>query len=508
LPVLGGTVAGLLVFLLALYLTRISAIGRAAPHQDAQAMSGRLVFEGRCLIRGEGQVYHAFSDPSEGGDDWDRTVALLGADYPALTANQSPPSLPEGEIAGPGGRALVISQDTTETSLTLGHATPGTTVRAPADRDRVPDAIADGIPFPIWLRGADGTIEWVNSIYLGLATGHGQGRDDAWPPRDIFDAASLPDADAEDPCRRLPLLNGGPNAPAPVFDVYAHRTGAGTLFTAANADKAARAERNLREFTQTLTKTFAHLAIGLAIFDRSRRMILFNPALSELTGLSAASMTQKPTLSEFLDRLRERRIVPEPKDYASWRRKLTELEAAASSGTYEETWSLPNGQTYRVTGRPHPDGAIIFLFEDITAEISLTRRFRAELEIGQEVIDSFTEAIAVFSADGVFVMANAAYVALWDHDPEREMTVATVSDATAHWHARTVPTPIWGDLRDFVRHGRNRVEWSADIILADGRPLVARFVPLSGGGTVVTFRHLRSGDTGSTDEAEAARRTA
>lgn len=141
----------------------------------AQALSGRLVFEGRCLIRGDGQVYHAFSDPSEGGDDWDRTVALLGADYPALTANRSPPSLPEGEIAGPCGRALVISQDTTETSLTLGHATPGATVRVPVEPDRMPDAIADGIPFPIWLRGADGTIEWVNSVYLDLAARPGAG---------------------------------------------------------------------------------------------------------------------------------------------------------------------------------------------------------------------------------------------------------------------------------------------------------------------------------------------
>jgi hypothetical protein len=36
------------------------------------------------------------------------------------------------------------------------------------------------------------------------------------------------------------------------------------------ADSAVQAETALREFMQTLTKTFADLPIGLAIFDRSR----------------------------------------------------------------------------------------------------------------------------------------------------------------------------------------------------------------------------------------------
>ena len=62
-------------------------------------------------------------------------------------------------------------------------------------------------------------------------------------------------------------------------------------------------------------------------------------------------------------------MMPEPKDYRSWRQQMSDLEAAAQNGTYEETWALPTGQTYRVTGRPHPDGAVALLFEDISAEV-------------------------------------------------------------------------------------------------------------------------------------------
>ncbi len=198
------------------------------------------------------------------------------------------------------------------------------------------------------------------------------------------------------------------------YDCHLHEIGGQTVAIALPADAAVRAERSLREFVQTLTKTFADLPIGLAIFDRDRNLQLFNPALIDLTGLATGFLTARPTLYAFLDRLREARMVPEPKDYRSWRNQMNTLEAAASSGHHVEMWSLPGGQTYRVTGRPHPDGAVAFLFEDITSEISLTRKFRADLSLGAEVLDALEDAVAVFGANGDLLISNRRYADLWD----------------------------------------------------------------------------------------------
>jgi PAS domain-containing protein len=132
--------------------------------------------------------------------------------------------------------------------------------------------------------------------------------------------------------------------------------GGRTVF-ALPSDRLVRTEVSLRNFRQTLTKTFAHLPIGLAIFDRDRQLALFNPALLDLTALPADFLSSRPTLFAFLDAMRDRNMIPEPKDYRSWRRQMADLEKAAASGRYEETWILPSGQTYRVIGRPHPDGA-------------------------------------------------------------------------------------------------------------------------------------------------------
>src|SRR5690606_26502157 len=184
------------------------------------------------------------------------------------------------------------------------------------------------------------------------------------------------------------------------YDCYLHEMSDQTVAIALPADATVRAERSLREFVQTLTKTFADLPIGLAIFDGQRQLQLFNPALIDLTQLGAEFLSGRPTLYAFLDRLREARMMPEPKDYRSWRQQMTALEQASAAGFHTETWSLPSGQTYRVTGRPHPDGAIAFLFEDISSEVSLTRRFRSELELGQEVLEALEEAVAVFQPSG------------------------------------------------------------------------------------------------------------
>ena len=179
------------------------------------------------------------------------------------------------------------------------------------------------------------------------------------------------------------------------------------LIFALPADAAVQAETALRDFMQTLTKTFAHLHVGLAIFDQQRQLQLFNPALLDLTGLPVDFLSMRPSLLSVLDAMRDRNMIPEPKDYRGWRRQLVELEKAAASGLYEETWSLPGGQTYRVIGRPHPNGAIALMFEDISGEMLRTRRYRADLELGQSVIDQMDEAIAVFSEGGQLVMSNA-----------------------------------------------------------------------------------------------------
>ena len=128
-------------------------------------------------------------------------------------------------------------------------------------------------------------------------------------------------------------------------------------------------------------------------------------------------------------------------------------------------------------GRPHPDGAVALLFEDISTEMSRTRRYRADVELGQSVIDAMDEAVAVFSSVGLLVLSNTAYVKLWGHDPQETLGEVGIAVVSAHWRSHTAPSAIWARAEDFVTTLGERQAWSEEARLNDGRLMACRFMP-------------------------------
>jgi hypothetical protein len=141
-----------------------------------------------------------------------------------------------------------------------------------------------------WAEHPDRGVTWANAAYLGLCEeaetpGHGTLN---WPlPRLFGDQLDPPPTDGK---QRRCHLTLGDKSVMHWFEVSATGAqGAEVLFSARAIDKLVTAETSLRDFVQTLSKTFATLPVGLAVFDRSRELVLFNPALISVTMLEAAS---------------------------------------------------------------------------------------------------------------------------------------------------------------------------------------------------------------------------
>lgn len=271
------------------------------------------------------------------------------------------------------------------------------------------------------------------------------------------------------------------------FDVTTVTRDEHLLHFADDATALVLAEQGRRNFVQTLGKTFADLSIGLAIFDKGRQLATFNPALHDMTKLPVTFLSARPTIDTVLDRLRELRMMPEPKNYTSWREEFTAVEAGAKNGTYTANWALPDGQTYRVTGRPHPDGAFAILFEDITAEVSLTRRFRSDIETGQAVLDTLPDAIAVFSGTGTMVVSNNAYSKLWSTQSELLLDHRDVKTEVSVWQDSCIASPVWTEMQTFIQRLGQRKPWSENAMLVDGRHVRCHAMPIAGGMTMVRF---------------------
>ena len=335
----------------------------------------------------------------------------------------------------------------------------------------------DQTPMLVWRLDQDDRVTWANAAYLRRAEARSEGAL-GWPLPKLLDTPR-PVPGAGHGTRRAALEDKGIVS---WYDCHSHRLGDQLMMFALPADAAVRAERSLREFVQTLTKTFADLPIGLAIFDQSRKLQLFNPSLIDLTRLPTGFLTARPTLFDFLDQLREQRMVPEPKDYRSWRQHMANLESAAAHGHHVETWSLPGGQTYRVTGRPHPDGAVAFLFENITSEMSLTRKFRADLLLGSHVLDALDDALAVFAPDGKLLLDNQVYRDLW------QRPATTLSEAMLSWNDGGTMGPGFAALREALLTPDGRSEVSGAMAGPQGQLLGWTVSPLTGGRRMLRFR--------------------
>ncbi len=501
--VLGSSIVAALVAVLFLRLTVRPTVIPSASQNWAQDEAPNIYeFRDGFLISDCGDRDVFLADPKDRSGAWSALADVLARINPQVRAALD--SLQRS------GQSFVLSGQAGKDSLSISGSVSGDVLRiavsnagghagralldAETHQRQRADAealrkTADAVPVVAWRESAEGEITWANASYFRyLEESSEEATALRWPPRQLFGAEIRPLPEPGQ-TRRCALHLTEQDDPM-WFEVSAEPVSDEMLLTAIPADRLVAAEDALREFVQTLSKTFADLPIGLAIFDKRRELVLFNPALVSLSTLDAQFLSGRPTLFSFLDQLREKRQMPEPKNYKAWRESIAKLEADAEEGTYHDLWTLPMGQTYRVIGRPHPGGAIAFMFEDISSEVSLTRQFRADLDLYQAAIDQNDAAIAVFSASGQLVMSNTAYAELWGHDPRELLGVLTLTEATQRWQSATRPAPLWGEIRDFAVQRQDRVVWTDVLAMPDQTQLFTRVSPLKGGATMLSFEML------------------
>jgi len=474
-----------------------------ADHSHLPASEGPIfLFDGENLVDCNPAGRALLARSTLRGGEWQRLVAFLSTYFKDIDARLAALAqsgvwaetaaagngklmLLQAELAGGLTKIALLDPDVAEgpgIALAIAH-------RAIQDENDDLRRVISTAPILMWRESETGQVSWANDAYVLLAAQlQPNGGDVTWPFPRLFDQRAVQQS-AERQRQSVTLTNGK----TLWFDLVTQPTNAEgegdqRLCYALPIDAAVAAEGTLRDFMQTLSKTFAQLPIGLAIFDKDRVLQMFNPALVELTQLPADFLARKPRMLAVLDAMRDKNLLPEPKDYHSWRQQIVEMERAAASGLFQENWPLPDGQTFRVTGRPHPNGGLALMIEDISGEMQRSRRYRSDLEISQSVLDQMAEAVVVFSQSGQLLWCNAAYSDLWSHDPAATLGEETIRSACDHWRGRSAPTHLWRELDEFIHTVGLRQSWSKDIRLTDGRAMTCAVTPIAAGATMIAFR--------------------
>jgi signal transduction histidine kinase len=260
-------------------------------------------------------------------------------------------------------------------------------------------------------------------------------------------------------------------------------------------------ETELARHIAAHAEVLENIAVAIAIYGADTRLTFFNTAFARLWNLEEDWLATEPSLDEILERLRERRRLPEHADFRSFKKQQRALFTSLI-GPQEELLHLPDERTLRLVTSPHPFGGLIFAYEDVTDRLALERSYNTLIEVQRETLDNLYEAIAVFGSDGRLKLWNPAYAQMWSLEAEDlagEPHIADVIEKTRRF---------FDDGRDWADRKRRIIdrmtahdETNTRLERRDGSILKAVTLPLPDGNIFLSYLDV----TDSTRVEEALR---
>ncbi|MCR5873611.1 PAS-domain containing protein [Phenylobacterium sp. J426] len=342
---------------------------------------------------------------------------------------------------------------------------------------------------PAWIAAADGSPVWVNAAWL-KAVG-AESLDEAAKRGAAFDRGA--DAVASEAANlgqkreavRWLSLDGRRRA----FHIVAQPLeGGGVGVWTDDVTELEELREQLKRNIEAHDQTLNRIDDAVAIFGSGRKLTFHNTAFAELWGLEPAWLEDGPTHGEVLDRLRQRRRLPETADYAKW--KAAELDRYEKLGEEpDDMWSLPDGRTLRVVRQAHPLGGMVVLFSDITGELKLKTQYNAQIQVQQATLDKLSDAVAVFGSDGRLRLHNESFERFWGISHEKLEAAGDFEGVVELCVPKLHDMGFWRELKGRVADPdpSARTPMTGETRTSDDRIVEYRSRPLPDGATLIAF---------------------
>jgi signal transduction histidine kinase len=342
---------------------------------------------------------------------------------------------------------------------------------------------------PAWIAAADGSPVWVNAAWLKAVDA--ASLDEAAARGAAFDksADALASEAANLGQRRDAVIWATVAGKRRAFHVTAQPLeGGGVGVWTEDVSEQEDLRELLRRNVEAHDETLNHIAEAVAVFDKGKKLMFHNTAFAELWGLEPAWLAEQPSHSEVLDRLRQRRRLPETADYGKWKAgELGRYEQLA--GGPDEMWSLPDGRTLKVVRQPHPMGGLLLLYSDITDELKLTSQYNALIQVQQATLDKLSDAVTVFGSDGRLRLHNEAFARFWNVTPAEVEAAGDFEGVVELCIPKLHDKTFWAELKGRVADPdpQARAPTTGEVKTSDSRIVVYQSRPLPDGATLIAF---------------------
>jgi signal transduction histidine kinase len=347
-------------------------------------------------------------------------------------------------------------------------------------------ALFNALPMPVWLRGADGRIEWVNKAYsAAVEADEGEARERQIELLEVRqrNEVAVPVRRGEMFRKRMSLNIGGVRK---THDVIVLPLGEASAAAAIDVTAAESVQGELDRKVEAYDRTLDRVATAVAIFGPDHRLTFFNAAFQKLWQLDGEWLASGPSDAQILDRLREASRLPEMVNYREWKSRV--LTSHKQEGANEEGWHLPDGRMLHVTIEARPDGGVTHLYDDATERLAMESRYQILIDVQRETLDNLKEGVAVFGTDGRLRLFNSAFERVWKLSSRTLREAPHVDQIIAQCRVLHDDSREWGAIaRAVTQFSDTRRPIEGQMMRADQSVIDYAALPLPDGGTLVTF---------------------
>ncbi len=350
-------------------------------------------------------------------------------------------------------------------------------------------ALIDAYGDPAWLSSPQGEALWGNRAWLRAvgASDLERARAERLTVDAGVDALARAVAAGRMAAERVRWIQVAGQRRALLFKATPLESGQVAIWTTDVTQGEAAAD-TLRRHVAAHEITLNQISDAVAVFGRDRRLAFYNDAFAKLWNLEPAWLTDQPSHSEWLDRLRLLGRLPEAADYARF--KADELARHEHlEPDPPALWRLPGERTLRVLGQPHPAGGVILIFSDVTPELRLNTQFNHLIQVQRATLDKLGDAVAVFGADARLRLHNEAFETLWGLRRERLDPGAAFDDVAEQCARQVTDLAFWRELKGRITSPDpvDRAPAVGEVTTSKGRRLAWQSRPLPDGATLIGF---------------------
>ena len=289
--------------------------------------------------------------------------------------------------------------------------------------------MVDGLGFPLWLRDENLKLIAVNKKYVEYSGSSGKADvlqngtelTNSNGEKVAFSTAVEAQQSKKIQKNTFKMVRGGA--------LYNYDVLENPYFVADNLDKVGtvgyltdnteleKLKRNFKANQNSHLEILGTLGTAFAIFDSNMNLFFYNTAFRDLWNLDNEFLESAPSYPQFLEIVREHKMLPPVPDFKSYKEDETNVFGSLWE-TREDFLHLPDRRTIRRFRTPHPNG-VIFAFEDVSDRLATMRRLNELTSMQQSILDNLSDSVVIFGANQRLKFYNRAYLKLWAIDYDK-----------------------------------------------------------------------------------------